>query len=147
MFAVPSNDDTEIKSLKFGEFVRELGTSRYSINVTWTGPVFNFTLISYNIEYELTGYQSNRPTVQINVVWWLPLISIGFIVLIFLLIARVTEFFFNYMGDFEVFKCVVHFRWTCVLSQKFQRSKFHDFKANLVYFIHNLYFKRKKGNT
>lgn len=64
---VPSNDDTEIKSLKFGEFVRELGTSRYSINVTWTGPVFNFTLISYNIEYELTGYQSNRPTVQINV--------------------------------------------------------------------------------
>ena len=93
MFAVPSNDDTEIKSLKFGEFVRELGTSRYSINVTWTGPVFNFNLISYNIEYELTGYQSNRPTVQINVVWWLPLISIGFIVLIFLLIARVTEFF------------------------------------------------------
>ena len=69
MFAVPSNDDTEIKSLKFGEFVRELGTSRYSINVTWTGPVFNFTLIFYNIEYELTGYQSNRPTVQINVVW------------------------------------------------------------------------------
>ena len=69
MFAVPSNDDTEIKSLKFGEFVRELGTSRYSINVTWTGPVFNFNLISYNIEYELTGYQSNRPTVQINVVW------------------------------------------------------------------------------
>ncbi|RMX40807.1 hypothetical protein pdam_00006542 [Pocillopora damicornis] len=36
-------------------------------NITAPGPVFNFTLISYNIEYELTGYQSNRPTVQINV--------------------------------------------------------------------------------
>ena len=69
MFAVPSNDDTEIKSLRFGEFVRELGTSRYSINVTWTGPVFNFTFIYYNIEYKLMGYQSNRPAVQINVVW------------------------------------------------------------------------------
>ena len=147
MFAVPSNDDTEIKSLKFGEFVRELGTSRYSINVTWTGPVFNFTLISYNIEYELMGYQSNRPAVQINVVWWLPLVSIGFIVLIFLLIARVTGLFLNYMRDFEAVKCVVRFRWTCALFQKLQRSKFHDFKANLVYFIHRLYFQRKKGNT
>ena len=52
--------------------------------------------------------------------------------------------FFNYMGDFEVVKFVVHFRWTCVLSQKFQRSKFHDFKANLVYFIHHLYFQKRK---
>ena len=98
MFAVPSNDDTEIKSLRFGEFVRELGTSRYSINVTWTGPAFNFTCIYYNIEYELTGYQSNRPAVQINVVC------------IFLLIARVTGFFLNYMRDFEAVKCVVRFR-------------------------------------
>lgn len=147
MFAVPSNDDTEIKSLKFGEFVRELGTSRYSINVTWTGPVFNFTLISYNIEYELTGYQSNRPTVQINVVWWLPLISIGFIVLIFLLIARATEFFLTIWEISRLLNALYTFVERAFCLKNFKGQNFMFFKANLVYFIHHLYFQREKENT
>lgn len=56
MFVVLSNDDIEIKSLKFGEFVCEFGISRYFVNVMWIGLVFNFILIFYNIEYELMGY-------------------------------------------------------------------------------------------
>ncbi|XP_022799051.1 uncharacterized protein LOC111337088 [Stylophora pistillata] len=63
---VPSDRDTAIKNLKLGEFVRELGTSRYSVNVTWTGPVFNFTLVAYNIAYEFSGYQLDAPTVRIT---------------------------------------------------------------------------------
>ncbi|KAJ7358906.1 hypothetical protein OS493_020744, partial [Desmophyllum pertusum] len=49
-----------VKNIKF-VFIRENGSSTFSVNVTWTGPVFNFTFRSYDIVYELSGY-TDKPT-------------------------------------------------------------------------------------
>ena len=60
MFSVPRDDDVMVKNIKF-VFIRENGSSTFSVNVTWTGPVFNFTFRSYDIVYELSGY-TDKPT-------------------------------------------------------------------------------------
>lgn len=71
MLLVPGDDDIKVQNLKFGEFVREKGSSTFSVNFTWTEPVFNFTFRSYDIVYELSGYTADKPIIRINAVWQL----------------------------------------------------------------------------
>ena len=71
ILSVPRDDEIRVQNIQFGGFEREKGNTMFSVNCTWTGPAFNFTLRSYEVEYELSGYTSGNPTVRINVVWWL----------------------------------------------------------------------------
>ena len=65
---MPRDDEIRVENLQFGGFVREKGNTTFSVNCTWTEPAFNFTLLSYEVVYELSGYTSGKPTVRINVV-------------------------------------------------------------------------------
>ena len=65
---MPRDVEIRVQNIQFGGFVRDKGNTTFSVNCSWTGPVFNFTLHSYEVEYELSGYTTGKPTVRINVV-------------------------------------------------------------------------------
>ena len=68
MFLVPTDNDVKVRNIKVGEFVQEEGNSTFSVNISWTGPVFNFTLYGYHFTYELTGYKKHAIMIKGNVV-------------------------------------------------------------------------------
>lgn len=71
---VPSDEEVKVNRILDGKFLRERGNTTFSVNFTWTGPLFNFTLHAYEITYELTGYGANETIVHGNVVCILILI-------------------------------------------------------------------------
>ena len=68
VLSVPRDDDIRVQNIQFGRFVLDKGNTTFSVNCTWTGPVFNFTLRYYEVVYELSGYTFGKPSVRINVV-------------------------------------------------------------------------------
>lgn len=64
---LPSDEEVKVRRILDGKFLRERGNSTFSVNFTWTGPLFNFTLHAYEITYELTGYGANETIVHGNV--------------------------------------------------------------------------------
>ena len=64
---VPPDSDVRVKNIQVGKFVPEPGNRTFSLNLSWTGPAFNFTFRSYEVVYELTGYNAEKPVVK-NVV-------------------------------------------------------------------------------
>ena len=56
-----------MKNIHVGPYVALNGTDTFFVNFSWTGPAFNFTFLSYDITYELTGYNSETSIVH-NVV-------------------------------------------------------------------------------
>ena len=57
---VPLVEDIKVKNILVGDFVPAQGMSKFSVNFSWTGPVFNVTFRSYVFSYELTGYNANK---------------------------------------------------------------------------------------
>ena len=55
---VPSDEEVKVRRILDGKFLRERGNTTFSVNFTWTGPLFNFTLRAYEFTYELTGYSA-----------------------------------------------------------------------------------------
>ena len=53
-------EDIKVKNILVSEFVPEQGMRTFSVNFSWTGPVFDVTLCSYVFTYELIGYNSNK---------------------------------------------------------------------------------------
>ena len=65
---VPSDEEVKVRRILVGTFLREEGKSTFSVNFTWTGPLFNFTLRAYEFSYELTGCISSETIFHGNVV-------------------------------------------------------------------------------
>lgn len=63
-----SEEEVKVRQIFFGKFLREQGKSTFSVNFTWTGPLFNFTLRAYEVSYELTGYSASETIVHGKVV-------------------------------------------------------------------------------
>lgn len=61
---VPPDNDVIVKNIQVGKFVPEPGNSTFSLNLSWTGPAFNFTFRSYEVVYELTGYNAEKPVLK-----------------------------------------------------------------------------------
>ncbi|CAH3014403.1 unnamed protein product, partial [Porites evermanni] len=57
---VPSDKEVEVGRIHVGTFLREEEKSTFSVNFTWPGPLFNFTLRAYEFSYELTGCISSQ---------------------------------------------------------------------------------------
>ena len=57
-----------MKNLLVGDFVPEQGLGTFSVNFSWTGPVFSVTFRSYVFTYELTEYNANKTIGNGNVV-------------------------------------------------------------------------------
>ena len=65
---VPLVKDIKVKNMLVGDFVPEQGMSTFSVNFSWTGPVFRVTFRSFVFTYELTGYNANKNIGNGNVV-------------------------------------------------------------------------------
>ena len=55
---VPPDEEVKVRHILVGTFLREEGKNTFTVNFTWTGPLFNFTLRAYEFTYELTGYSA-----------------------------------------------------------------------------------------
>ena len=68
MLLVPRDNDVKVRNTEVGEFVQEEGNSTFSVKISWTGPVFSFTLDGYHFTYELIGYKKHAIMIKGNVV-------------------------------------------------------------------------------
>ena len=64
---VPSDEEVKVRRILDGKFLRERGNTTFSVNFTWTGPLFNFTLHAYEITYELS-FCRIRQIIIINII-------------------------------------------------------------------------------